>query len=197
MKNSFIKLDPGLFLYLACIILLVPLKFVIAWGLAVTIHELSHMIALKLCHVKVTSVRLRASGVLMDTEPMENWKELICTVAGPLGGFMLLFVARWLPCTAVLACVHSLYNLLPVFPLDGGRALRCVLINLCGMEMGERLSSGIGFAAICLILVFTIYLSWRLRFPALALCFAGSMLIRRCHRKFPCKPSQQIVQYDK
>lgn len=197
MKNSFIKLDPNFLLYLACIILLIPFRLIVAWTVAVTVHELSHLAALKACKVGIRSVRVRASGVLIDTEPMENLKESICAAAGPLGGLSLLFVARWLPCAAVLACVHSLYNLLPIFPLDGGRALRCVLIKLCGIRLGERLSAGISFIVICLISIFVIYLSWILRFPTLALCFIGSMLIRRYHRKFPCKREQQIVQYDK
>lgn len=194
MKNSFIKLEPGFLLYFACIILAVPLKLMVAWALAVFIHELSHLVALKLCRVKVISVRLRASGVLMETESMGRLTESICAIAGPLGGLSLLFAARWLPCAAVFACIHSAYNLLPIFPLDGGRVFRCVLIKLCGIRVGERLSAVISTIVICLISLFAIYFSWILHIPVLALCFICSMLVQGYCRKFPCKPSQQIVQ---
>lgn len=194
MRNSVLKIDQGTCLFFACMLLLVPLKLVLAWFLAIFVHELWHYIALKACGAKIRSVSMGISGVLMDTGPIGTWKELVCSVAGPLGGFSLLLVARWLPRTAIFAFLHSGYNLMPIFPLDGGRALRCVLIKLFGSKDGEKLSEVVSRVVIVLLSLVSIYLSWKFHFAALAICFIGSVLILRWRRKFPCKLSKEIVQ---
>ena len=50
------------------------------------------------------------------------------------------------------------------------------------------------YGLLTLISLFAIYFSWILHIPVLALCFICSMLVQGYCRKFPCKPSQQIVQ---
>ena len=112
-------------IFLALMLLCVPLKWIAAAVLAAFIHECFHYLAIKLCAGSVDGIRMGAEGMRMHIAPMSEGKELICALAGPAGGFLLLFVSKWFPRTALCGVIHSFYNLLPLYPLDGGRALRC------------------------------------------------------------------------
>lgn len=119
--------DPGAFLLFAVSILVIPLRLLFAWILAVLIHEFGHYLALRLLKIKVNYVQIKAFGINMHTETIGGWQEIICAAAGPLAGLSTLFVSKWLPTTATFAFVHAIFNLLPIFPFDGGRIAHCVL----------------------------------------------------------------------
>ena len=116
---------------IAGMLLMLPLQWVMAAILAAAVHELFHMLALCVCGVKIHRLRIGAFGTKIDVGAMPFHKEMICALAGPIGGFVLLLFSRWLPRVAVCGAIHSLYNLLPLYPMDGGRVLRCVIQLLC------------------------------------------------------------------
>ena len=123
--NRYIRISPYLYVYVAALLLLAPLKWLLAAGCAAAIHELSHLAMIYLLGIEVYSVQIGLRGTKIITEPMTDKSELLCAIAGPAGGLLILFFARWIPRVALCAAFQSIYNLLPIYPLDGGRALRC------------------------------------------------------------------------
>lgn len=121
-----LRISGSFFILAALMLLVLPLKWLIAAALAAAVHEGAHYLALKLCRCHVLSLQVGTGGAVIKTDCISRGKELFCALAGPIGGLTLLLFAKWLPRTAICALVQSAYNLLPLFPLDGGRALRSI-----------------------------------------------------------------------
>ena len=124
-----VQVSPGLFLLLPAALLLLPLRWVLAWILAVTIHETGHYIALRLCKIPIYGLHISPLGVSMQTGDLQGRETLLCTLAGPLFAMMFTVLSPVLPRTALCIFFQSIFNLLPVYPLDGGRALRVFLFK--------------------------------------------------------------------
>ena len=127
------EISPLLPVLLAVFILFSPAELLLALLSAAAFHELGHALALRCCGGHVKCLRLTVLGaemVLADASRLSYGAELLVTLAGPavnLGLCAALSVlgARWeaLYLFAAAQLVLGLYNLLPIRPLDGGRAL--------------------------------------------------------------------------
>lgn len=178
LTHKVIRIEFSFCLFAAMVLLVFPLKLILAWGLAVAVHEISHYIAIKLCGVDIIDLTIGAAGVNMQTVPMSKKQELACALAGPLGGFCLLLVARWLPYTAICAFIHSLFNLFPIYPLDGGRALRCVIYWILGDRYGALVCAWVRNICIVLLLAAGLYLIFRLNLGLPSVVFVALLFLK-------------------
>lgn len=127
-----LELRPG-FVALACLsFYLWPGRVFWSWALLCAVHEMGHLSALALCGVRVERVRLRGLGAVIETGPCANRDGALCALAGPAVNLIAFFaLRRRCPGAALLSLALALCNLLPVYPLDGGRALRAI----CGQYL--------------------------------------------------------------
>lgn len=121
-----ITISPAACILAALTILLLPLRWMCAAFLAAAFHEFCHILALHLCGGRIQCITIGNRGAVIHSYRMRTWKEVICILAGPLGSLLLVLFARWVPRVAICAFFHAIYNLLPIYPLDGGRAIRCI-----------------------------------------------------------------------
>lgn len=111
-------------------------------------HEAGHLLLLKILKVPVHQLRLGASGACLRTGTMSYRQELLVALAGPAVNLLLaVYFLHRAPMTALVNLALLLYNLLPFYPLDGGRFLRCLLRLLLkegrAAQVTEQIVSGL------------------------------------------------------
>ncbi|MCI8689572.1 MAG: hypothetical protein HFF87_04580 [Oscillibacter sp.] len=142
-----------------------PLAVVLA---AAAVHELGHYLVLTACGAQISGLRLSALGAVLETDSvrLSYGKELAAVLAGP-GANLLCALSltaagggRW----SVLAGANFIlcaFNLLPVRPLDGGRALYLAASWLAGPAAGESIVRWTGAAFALGLTALLAYVMWR------------------------------------
>lgn len=184
-----LRLDPWTYVVLAALIVLLPVPWLLAAVAAAAVHEAAHLLAIRLCRGHVLDVRVGPGGAVIEGSLAGERQELFCALAGPMGSLFLLLTCRIAPRLALCGLVQGCFNLLPVYPLDGGRALRCAL-KLCFPKRGEAVYRWVELAAVLLFLflIAASRLGWAVKLLALLALCRGLM------RKRPCKSRQSRVQ---
>lgn len=188
------RIAPEIYIFAAAALLLIPVRFLAAVTIAVTVHEFGHWAALRLLGVEISAIEILPGGCVMKTGGLTAGGEAVCALAGPAAGGMLLLFARWLPLTAICACIHTLYNLIPVYPLDGGRVMRGSLCLLMGDETGKRVCACVETLVVGLLLAVGILSSFILNMGVTPLLVASVLCLRVLFRKIPCKKKALAVQ---
>lgn len=139
---------------------------------AVLVHELGHVLFLRLQGKRLTRVRVALSGLTLDyAGNLRGMDALLCCGAGPLFGLAyaaatLSSQQRFFQLSGTVSLLLSLFNLLPVLPLDGGR----IVAALAGPRTAQRLSRVLAALLLAAGAVLMAYCG------AYALLFAGAWL---------------------
>ncbi len=140
-----LELRPSFVLFACLLYYLFPGDIVLLFFVISALHELGHLAALFLCGVQVCRVRLGAFGATIKTGPMGHLQEEICALSGPMVNLFCFWALRRIcPAAAIISLLQGLYNLLPVFPLDGGLALRALLSLWLPLHLVDTLSTLLG-----------------------------------------------------
>ena len=119
-----ISIDPKSYIFFSGLLLLLGPDWLAAILFSAMIHELGHLTALWLFKRRIYELRILPFGARIDTESIYGFPAVICALAGPLAGGILIFLYPSAPKISFCALIQSVFNLLPVYPLDGGLALR-------------------------------------------------------------------------
>lgn len=182
MKDSVaVSSSPVAWILLAFAVLLLPLPWLLAFLVSSLFHELFHYAAVRLCGCRVTELQFRSDGVHMNTTSLLPLQAAFCSLAGPVGALMLLALSRWMPRVALCAAIQSAYHLLPIYPLDGGRALQSIS-DYFGWN--NRIAICIEFSVLCGIALFGIYSSVSLRLGVIPIFLSLGLIFRTVREKY-------------
>jgi Zn-dependent protease len=189
--NRFLfNIRPAFAIISAVAVSVFPLKFVIAWVIASITHELFHIFAICVMNIRIMRITLDGTGAIVETETMLPDQELICALAGPLGGMTLLLFARTIPETAMCALVQSIFNLLPYYPLDGGRALHCLATLLLGEHCANCITAHINIIVIVLLLAVSVFLQLQYHLGVVPLFVTLLLFLRNIKSNFTLQTAQ-------
>lgn len=181
-------------LFLALLCLLFPLQWIGAMIFAGFFHELCHALAVMLLGGRIYHIRVGLTGTIMEVSSLCPWKELICALAGPMGSLFLFSMVHRIPYTALCAMVQGLYNLLPIYPLDGGRVLFCLFKMTVSPEKAMRFSNLLNLLCSFFLVFCGILAMFRLKAGILPIFVSVLILSRGKHGKIPCKDGHLGVQ---
>jgi stage IV sporulation protein FB len=143
--------------------------FVIAVFACVLLHELGHALVARRYGITTPDITLLPIGGLarLSRIPDNPTEEIVIAIAGPLvnvviAGVLILLFHGYFDSAAVLSpenpqpgfidrlvtvnIVLVLFNLIPAFPMDGGRVLRALLAYRLGRRRATEIAARIGQA---------------------------------------------------
>lgn len=185
-KHSPVDFSFSVCIWGCLLLLLAPLDLVFSFYAAAAIHESCHILALRLFHIPIYSMTLSISGAVIQTAPLPPKQEFLCAAAGPAGSFLCVLFLRFLPLVAIFGLIQGIYNLLPIYPMDGGRMLRCFCQIFCPRHC-DMICAVVMVMTVVAIAGVCFYLYFHTR-NHLFLLFALYFLFQTCtKRKIPCK----------
>ena len=188
------ELDPRFFISSAITLLILPMPWCVAFIFSAGFHELCHLLALRICGCQSPQIHIGPSGAVIYAAPIPTSKALLCTLAGPMGQLLLIFLARWFPRLALCAAAQSFYNLLPLNGLDGGHALRYLLESFLPVPTTESICLIINQIILLFLCVLAVFATFILHLGLIPIIFTGALLIKTRSGKIPCKSQSLRVQ---
>ncbi|NCG20583.1 MAG: Zn-dependent protease [Rhodobacterales bacterium] len=135
---------------------------------SVVLHELGHALAARRYGIQTAHITLYPFGGIAAIEkmPEEPSQELVIALAGPAVNFALVAGFGWLWSAGIgsaalwIAALNlgmGVFNLIPAFPMDGGRVLRALLATRMGWVPASYLAIRIGRGFAWLFLALSAY----------------------------------------
>lgn len=182
---------------LALALLILPIRWLFGAVTAALFHELCHWTAIMLCGGSVSRFSIGSGGAVMAAENLSRGKELVCALAGPAGGLLLLLVSKWLPVTALCALIQSAYNLLPIYPLDGGRVLRCAALMLLPPKTAAIVIQWTERLCLLTILIICLYAALILKMGFFPIVIAAALFLKKNSLQTDPNESTMEILYQK
>ena len=168
MKERKFNVNPAFFIILIWLIFATDIYVAVSYFLVIFIHELGHYYVAKYCGYKLSKFSLSPYGVSLSYygQTLEQKDEIYIALAGPVVNLVvaLITVAFWwiFPTFYLVSynfvevnLIIALTNLLPAFPLDGGRVFVSLFSNI--VERRKALKITIIFNVVLSVMFFILF----------------------------------------
>ena len=155
------------------VLILTNTPFIMPLLCAVILHEIGHLLCAKLLKIQIKSFEFSIFGGRIKTEKEPSYiDELLFALGGPLAGiigfaftykFALnnldipLCQAFLFPFSVISLCL-SIFNLIPLTSLDGGRILKCTLCLLFPLDTADKILRFTSFFTLVSLWMLSVYM---------------------------------------
>ncbi len=148
--------------------------YLIIMGFAL-LHELSHLIVGMIFKFKINELKLMPFGFFIKMQPnfddyktkilrsnMVDVKKIFIAIAGPLFNFICIFFIK----NKIIIysnLVVLIFNIIPIYPLDGGRILKSIFRVFLGKNKSEKITifTANFLTIVCTIVGIAVFASWQ------------------------------------
>lgn len=188
-----LRVTPGAVLALTAIAALSGPKMAVLALTAAAVHELGHIVAIKIFGAKVEGICIAPGGAEIDVRGGLGYRQdAAVALMGPAAGGALALLCslaaervagQWretLIALGSISALYSLFNLLPMGPMDGGRAFSDVCGAILGPSWAYILSTAMNIVCGAALAAGGVYIFVRSRGNVTALLCAGTMIKACC-----------------
>ena len=155
---------------------------------AVALHEMGHILVAQTLKIKIKYFRLSMLGARIETtDTLSYIDEFLFALGGPLLGFLGFaftysyalntanepFVERFLLPFSIISLSLTVFNLIPLSTLDGGRMLFCLLCHLFSLPLALKIIHLTSFFILFTFWIFSVYLVIKISIGLPMLVFCG------------------------
>ena len=158
-----IRIDLKIFIFLALFYFTHQLRIYLIIMLFSIIHEIGHIIVGLILKMKLEKIEIIPFGItasFYSDFKESKIKEIFVALAGPIvslamailgGNFDITYIANEeFVYSNILICI---FNLIPIYPLDGGRIIKGILYIILGSEKSEILMNKISNITIIILTI--------------------------------------------
>ncbi len=150
-----IKIHIYLFLMAAYMFAIGKLEMFLYYYLFVILHEFSHIIMAILLNVDIAEITLLPIGVnatYKDSLEKNVYKEILISLAGPAASFLFALFLKD-KTYVMMNIVIGIFNLIPIYPFDGGKIICGFLCIIFGDKRGKNISRYLTKVFLLLVLI--------------------------------------------
>lgn len=157
-----IKINIQIFAIIAILVLTKQIKIYVWLMIFALIHELAHICVGIILKLKPKSLEIQPFGIGVVFENFKNTErnKIIIATAGPAINIIIAIIFRYISCPNQEIIVNTntllaVFNLIPMYPLDGGRILKALIKMKSEEQKAEDITNKISNIFIIIITFFT------------------------------------------
>lgn len=164
-----IKINLNVFLFVLLFILTNQIELYALVMLFALIHELGHLLCGIILDFEVENFEIMPLGFSVEFKPnvkdynkkimksnILTVKKLCINLAGPMANFIIIIVAYLFKLQDIIIfsnLIILIINMIPIYPLDGGRVLKNVLKLLLGNQKALKCTNTISNVAVIMLTI--------------------------------------------